>query len=114
MAGQPGHLRASPFGRAPLLGHGIEFLTPKNRPSYYLIPFDRVRKILGSVKFLFAILGPEMAAPVLWAPGKNASVLLGKNHVHRIPRFRGGVFWVWGGGSADFIFMGARIFLTEA
>ena len=23
----------------------------------------------------------------------------------------GGVFWVWGGGSADFIFMGARIFL---
>ena len=36
-----------------------------------------------------------------------------KNHVHKIPRFRegGGVFWVWGGGSADFIFMGARIFL---
>ena len=29
----------------------------------------------------------------------------------------GGVFWVWGGGppggSADFIFMGARIFLIE-
>ena len=23
----------------------------------------------------------------------------------------GGVFWVWGGGSADFIFTGARIFL---
>ena len=23
----------------------------------------------------------------------------------------GGVFWVWGGGSADFIFVGARIFL---
>ena len=42
----------------------------------------------------------------------------GKTHVHKIPRFRGGVFWVWGGGSADFIFMGARIFLkmseTEA
>ena len=29
--------------------------------------------------------------------------------------FFGGVFWVWGGGgSADFIFMGARIFLTKA
>ena len=35
-------------------------------------------------------------------------------HVHKIPRFfwGGGVFWVlWGEGSADFIFMGARIFL---
>ena len=25
----------------------------------------------------------------------------------------GGVFWVWGGGSADFIFMGAGIFLKS-
>ena len=31
----------------------------------------------------------------------------GKTRVHKIPPFRGG----WGGGSADFIFMGARIFL---
>ena len=30
-------------------------------------------KILVSVKF--AILGPEMAAPILWAPGKNALFL---------------------------------------
>ena len=36
----------------------------------------------------------------------------GKTLVHKIPRFRGGVFWVLGGGSADFIFMGARIFLN--
>ena len=38
-----------------------------------------------------------------------------KNPVHKIPRFRGGgVFWVLGGGgSADSIFMGARIFLTQ-
>ena len=37
----------------------------------------------------------------------------GKTHVHKIPRFRGGgYFGFWGGGgSADFIFMGARIFL---
>ena len=28
---------------------------------------------------------------------KNASVLQEK-HVHKIPRFRGGVFWVFGGG----------------
>ena len=26
----------------------------------------------------------------------------------------GGGVWVWGGGGADFIFMGARIFLTQA
>ena len=32
----------------------------------------------------------------------------------KIPRFRGGgVFWVWGGGSADCMFMGARIFLKQ-
>ena len=31
-------------------------------------------------------------------------------HVHKIPRFRGGI-WGFGGGSADFIFMGAGIFL---
>ena len=38
----------------------------------------------------------------------------GTTHVHKIPRFRGGVFWVWGeGGSADFNFMGAQIFLNQ-
>ena len=43
---------------------------------------------------------------------KNASVLQENLHVHKIPRFGGGgVFWFCGGGSADFIFMGARIFL---
>ena len=31
------------------------------------------RKILVSVKFVSAILGPEMAAPILWAPGKMRS-----------------------------------------
>ena len=28
-----------------------------------------MEKLLVSVKFLSAILGPEMAAPILWAPG---------------------------------------------
>ena len=37
----------------------------------------------------------------------------GKTHVHKIPRFRGGGYFGFGGGSADFIFMGARIFLTK-
>ena len=37
----------------------------------------------------------------------------GKTHVHKIPRFRGGgIFGFGGGGSVDFIFMGARIFLN--
>ena len=52
-----------------------------------------------------------MAVPILWTPGKKRPFCK-KNHVHKIPPFRGGVFWVLeGGGSADFIFMGARIFL---
>ena len=36
-----------------------------------------------------------------------------KSHVHKFPRFGGGgILGFWGGGgSADFIFMGARIFL---
>ena len=36
---------------------------------------QRIRKILVSVKFVSAILGPEMAAPILWTPGKNAFFL---------------------------------------
>ena len=34
-----------------------------------------VRKILVSVKFVSAILGPEMGAPILWTPGKTAFFL---------------------------------------
>ena len=36
---------------------------------------NTVRKILVSVKFVSAILGPEMGAPILWTPGKNAFFL---------------------------------------
>ena len=69
------------------------------------------RKSLVSVKFLSAILGPEMAAPILWTPGKKRPFCR-KNHVHKIPRLGGGILgFGGGGGSADFIFMGARIFL---
>ena len=64
-----------------------------------------------SVKFVSAILGPEMGAPILWTPGKMHSFCR-KNHVRKIPVFGGG-FWGGGGGSADFIFMGARIFLKK-
>ena len=70
-----------------------------------------IRQVLVSVKFVSAILGPEMAAPILWTPGKMRPFCR-KNHVHKTPRFRrGGGILGLGGGSADFIFMGARIFL---
>ena len=62
-----------------------------------------------SVKFVSVILGPEMAAPILWTPGKMRSFCR-KNPVHKIPRFRGGGGILGLGGGADFIFMGARIF----
>ena len=69
-----------------------------------------------SIKCLSAILGPEMAAPILWTPAEKASVLQENRHVHKIPRFREGGggyfgFFFCRGGSADLIFMGARIFL---
>ena len=53
------------------------------------------------------ILGPEMAAPKLWAPGMVLLFLLENPHAHKIPHFReGGVgFFLRGGGgcgSANF------------
>ena len=48
------------------------------------------RKILVSVIIPPAILGPEMAAPILWAPGIFWFFLLENPHAHKIPRFRGG------------------------
>ena len=55
-----------------------------------------------------------MAAPILWAPGTLFGSVCRKNlHAHKNPRFRG-VFGFFGGGSANFIFMGAGIFLNCA
>ena len=45
-----------------------------------------IRKILVSVKFVSAILGPEMGAPILWTAGKMRSFCK-KNHVRKIPPF---------------------------
>ena len=56
------------------------------------------RKILVSIKFVSAILGPETAAPILWAPRISAFFLQGNLHVHKIPRFRGGGYLGFGGG----------------
>ena len=68
-----------------------------------------------SIKFPPAILGSEMAAPILWAPGILGLFLKENPHAHKIPPFRGGVvgFLEGGGGSADFIFMGVGIFPTK-
>ena len=56
-----------------------------------------ITKILVSVQFVSAILGPEMAAPILWTPRISAFFLQENLHVHKIPRL-GGVFWFGGGG----------------
>ena len=69
-----------------------------------------IRKILVSVKFLSAILGPEMAAPILWTPGKMRPFCR-KSHVHKIPRFRGGdILGFGGGGEVPILFLWARGF----
>ena len=74
--------------------------------------FPSFRKILVSVKFVSAILGPEIGPPILWTPGKMRCFCR-KTHVHKIPRFRGGgVFWVLGGGGGGvpILFLWARGF----
>ena len=66
-----------------------------------------VRKVLVSVKFLSAILGPVMGASILWTPEKNAFFLQEKT-MSKNPRFRGGVFWVLGGGGVPILLLWAR------
>ena len=74
----------------------------------------KFRKILVSIKSVSAILGPGMAAPILWTPGKMPSFCR-KTCVRKILVLRGGgiLGLGGGGGSADFIFMGAGIFLIN-
>ena len=67
-----------------------------------------IRKSLVSVKCLPAILGPEMAAPILWAPGSFA-LLLQETSMPIKFLVLGGIFFVEGGGGADCFFMGAGI-----
>ena len=66
-----------------------------------------------SVKFLSAILAPEMGASILWTPGKMRSFCRKRPMSIKFLVLGGGVFWVLEGGGADFIFMGAGIFLTD-
>ena len=54
-----------------------------------------------------------MAGANFMSAWKKCVLSAGKTHVHKIPLFRGGGYFGFfgGGGSADFIFMAARIFL---
>ena len=49
-----------------------------------------LRKSVVSIKFPPIILGPEMVAPILWAPGIFWFFLLENPHAHKIPPFKGG------------------------
>ena len=69
-----------------------------------------VRKSVVSINFPHAILGPEMAAPILWAPGIFGLFLQENPSAHKIPLWGGGGFFLRGGGSANYIFMGVGIF----
>ena len=62
-----------------------------------------------SVKFVSAILGPEMGAPILWTPGKNAFFLQEKPMSVKFPFFWGGGGF-WGGGECRFYFYGRADF----
>ena len=66
----------------------------QNRPFF--------RKIFVSVKFVSAILGPEMGAPILWTPGKCV-LSAGKTMSVKFPFFGGG-------GGVPILFLWARGF----
>ena len=66
-----------------------------------------------SVKFASAILGPEMGAPILWTPGKNAFFLQEKPTMSIKFLVLGGVYFgVLGGGGGEcrFYFYGRADF----
>ena len=64
-----------------------------------------------SVIFPLATLGPEMAAPILWAPGIYWLFLLGNPHLKKIVVLGGfWVFWKGGGVEVPILFLWARGF----
>ena len=67
------------------------------------------RKSLMSVIFPPANLGPQLAAPILWAPGIYWCFLLENSHAQQIPRSRGGGSWVFleGGVEVPILFLWA-------
>ena len=74
------------------------------------------RKILlVSIKFLSAILGPEMAAPILWVSGKNCVLSAGKPMSIKFLVLvgGGGILGFGGGGKCRFYFYGHEDFLQH-
>ena len=67
-----------------------------NSPRIFRSNHLQVRKSLVSVKFVSAILRPEMAAPVLWTPAKKCALSAGKPMSIK--------FLVLGGGGGPGIF----------
>ena len=68
-------------------------------------PKTLFRKILVSIKFVSAILGPEMAAPILWAPGKCV-LSAGEPMSIKFLVLEGGGILGLGGGECRFYFCG--------
>ena len=70
-----------------------------------------VRKIFVSVKFLSAILGPEMGASILWTPGK-CGLSAGKPMSIKFLVLGGGGEGIlgFGGGGVPILFLWARGF----
>ena len=97
---------------APTPSRGRPPTPPENiRTQKFRFGFFFFRQILVSVKFVSAILGPEMGAPILWTPGKMRSFCR-KNHVRKIPLFWGGGGGLGGGGGGEcrFYFYGRADF----
>ena len=63
-----------------------------------------------SVKLVSAILGPEMAASILWTPGKNAFFLQDKPMSIKFPVLEGGGILGLGGGEVPILFLWTRGF----
>ena len=74
----------------------------------------KIRKSVMSIKFPPVILGPQMAAPILWAPGIFGLFLLENPHAHKIPPFRGGSwFFLEGGVEVPILFLWAWGFFRK-
>ena len=92
----------------------ISYTMSQNNELFWEGSTLSLRKILVSVKFLSAILGAGNGCANFMDTWKNALFLQEKPmSIKFLVLGGGGVFGFFlGGGSADFIFMGARIFLS--
>ena len=82
------------------------------RVSRYTVQL-RFRKSVMFIKFPPVILGPEMAARILWAPGIFWFFLLENPHAHKIPPFGGSWFFWKGGVEVPILFLWAWGFFRK-